>query len=115
MDRIIIHGLRIDTHIGVPNEERATAQQLLVNVVLTPLSSFDGLKDDIARTVDYDTAAQRIAALAAERPRHLIETLADEIAHLLLSEFAAQSVEVEVRKFILPQTEYVAVRCIRHR
>lgn len=115
MDRIIIHGLRAETHIGVPDAERATPQQLLVNVVLTPLSSFDGLNDDLARTVDYDAAARRITALAAERPRHLIETLADEIARLLLTEFAAQSVEVEVRKFILPQTEYVAVRCTRHR
>ncbi|CAN5493332.1 hypothetical protein BH09VER1_BH09VER1_42490 [soil metagenome] len=115
MDRIIIHGLRVETHIGVPDAERAAPQQLLINVVLTPLASFDGLNDDIDRTVDYDAAAQRISALASERPRHLIETLADEIARMLITDFPAQSVEVELRKFILPQTDYVAVRCTRHR
>jgi phosphoglycolate phosphatase/dihydroneopterin aldolase len=43
----------------------------------------------------------------------LIETLADEVAGLIIAEFGALSVEVELRKFILPQTRHVAVRCAR--
>jgi dihydroneopterin aldolase len=45
----------------------------------------------------------------------LIETLAEEIAGLLMSRYALSSVEVEVRKYILPQTEFVAVKIRRER
>ena len=34
---------------------------------------------------------------------------------MLVREFRASRAEVEVRKFILPKTEYVAVRCVRDR
>ena len=43
----------------------------------------------------------------------LIETLASDIANLVLREFAVESVTVEVQKFVLPETRYVAVRIER--
>jgi dihydroneopterin aldolase len=45
----------------------------------------------------------------------LIETLAEEIAGLLLERFPLRAVEVELRKFILTDTAYVAVRIRRER
>jgi len=111
MNTIIIQGLEVFSRIGVPDAERATPQRLLVNAVIEPLAAFHELHDDIAHTVDYDAASRRLAELAAERPRQLIETLAAEMAQMLATEFSARRAEVEVRKFILPNTEYVAVRC----
>jgi len=110
MNQIIIKGLSVDAHIGVPDEERAHPQRLLLDVTIEPSINFADLDDQISRTVDYDAASQRITALAAERPRALIETLAHEIADIILKEFPAKSAEVEIRKFILPNTHYVAVR-----
>jgi dihydroneopterin aldolase len=43
----------------------------------------------------------------------LIETLASELAEMLVTEFQAGRAEVEVRKFVVPNTDYVAVRCLR--
>jgi hypothetical protein len=40
----------------------------------------------------------------------LIETIAVEIAGLILVEFGAERVEVEVRKFVMPEARSVAVR-----
>lgn len=111
MNEILIHGLEVTAVIGVPEAERSAPQRLLINAVLTPEVPFSELGDDITRTVDYDAAARRIVVLAAERERRLIETLAVEIAEMLVREFPATKADVEVRKFILPQTEYVAVRC----
>ena len=45
----------------------------------------------------------------------LIETLAEEIASLLLRRFALNAVEVELRKFFLPDAEFTGVRIRRER
>ncbi len=114
-DWIEIRGLRVTAHIGVPEAERAEKQQLLVDLRLQPLRNFSRMADSLGATVDYFSVAQRITALAAERSRQLIERLADDIASMVLKEFAVRRVEVTVRKFILPETEHVAVHCARER
>jgi len=115
MNEIIIRELAVTAHIGVPEEERREAQQLLVNITMTPRNGFAELGEDLGRTVDYFAASRRVIELAAERPRKLIETLAAEIVEMLLKDFAVERAEVEVRKFILPDTKYVAVRHARNR
>jgi dihydroneopterin aldolase len=112
MDFIIIKGLEISAHIGVSEDERRNSQRLLVDVVLTPLTAFSAVADDISNTVDYHAVARRVSSIAASRPRRLLETLAREIVDTLLAEFRTRSAEVEIRKFVLPGTEYVAVRCV---
>jgi dihydroneopterin aldolase len=111
MNEILIKGLSVECRVGVPDGERAHPQRLLIDVLLVPRTAFADLHEDLARTADYDAAARRIAAVAAERPRRLIETLASDLTDMLLREFPVASATVEIRKFILPQTEYVAVRC----
>jgi dihydroneopterin aldolase len=51
--------------------------------------------------------------VAAAKPRRLIETLAAELAQVVLEEFAAAQVQITLRKRILPQTDHVAVRLVR--
>jgi 7,8-dihydroneopterin aldolase/epimerase/oxygenase len=111
MDVIIIKGLEVNACVGVSDEERRNSQRLQIDATLTPLAEFSALADDISCTVDYHAVARRILSVAASRPRHLIETLASDIAETLVGEFCALRAEVEVRKFVLPDTEYVAVRC----
>lgn len=114
-DRIVVRRLAVTCHIGVPEDERANPQQLWVNLTMEPRRGFDALGDDITRTVDYHAVAVEIEALAAARPRQLIETLAVEIAQHLLDGHPLAAVEVEIEKRILPQTEFVGVRVRRER
>jgi dihydroneopterin aldolase len=114
-DRIIIEGLELSSFIGVPETERAAAQRLTVNLVLEPTRGISGLGDAIESTVDYFHVSQEVKALSLARPRRLIETLAEEIAELLLARFAVGAVEVELRKYILPDTTHVAVALRRVR
>lgn len=106
---IKIKGLKIRTRIGVPDEERAGWQDLLVDVDMVPVSDFAEMNDEISVTVDYHAVCEEIGRLAETGSRHLIETLADEIAELVLARHAAKDVTVKIRKFILPQTEWVGV------
>jgi FolB domain-containing protein len=114
-DEIEIRRLAVMTHIGVPDEERAEPQTLWLSIRMRPSQAFLGLNDDVANTVDYYEASRRLIALAAEKPRHLIETLATEIADFLLSNYPLSSVAVEVEKRILSDAEYVSVRIRRRR
>ena len=115
MDTIEIRRLRVATHIGVPEEERANSQTVLVTVKLTPAQNFAGLADEISRTVDYYQISLEIETLAAARPRRLIETLATDIASHLLGHHPLAHVAITIEKHILPNTECVAVHLERSR
>ena len=114
-DAIEIRRLRVLTHIGVPDAERAEPQPLWLTVRMFPSQGFDGLSDHISRTIDYHQVALDLQALAAERPRHLIETLAVETADLLLASRPLRGLTVTIEKKILPDTECVAVHLERWR
>jgi dihydroneopterin aldolase len=108
-EEIHIRDLRVSTRLGVPDAEREKPQTVSVNVMLEPQTPFRDLDERIERTIDYHAACRRIAAVAAERPRRLAETLASELADTLLQEFPARSVEIRVEKEILFQAGGVGV------
>ena len=106
---IAVRGLEVTARVGVPDEERAVPQRLLLDSRFAAADQPILLNDDIAGTVDYHAVSVRVADIAREKPRRLIETLAEEVASRLLDEFRLRWIEVSVRKFILPNTEWVAV------
>lgn len=113
--QIEIRRLRVRTHIGVPEEERAAPQELRVSLAILLDRDFAGMGDRIGETLDYAALATGIQQLSASRPRQLIETLASDIARHVLGFPAVARVEVTVEKFILPETDCVAVRMSRGR
>ena len=115
MNEIWIKGLRVRSLVGVSDVERQQEQELHVDLCIQPSAPFAYMNDDVMRTIDYGTVARRVRGLVAEGPRHLIETLAADIARLVIDEFHAVAVTVEVRKFVLPDTDYVAARCLLER
>jgi 7,8-dihydroneopterin aldolase/epimerase/oxygenase len=115
MDTIEIRRLRVSVLIGVPDEERSLPQTLLITVKMKPAQGFNGLADDISRTVDYYAVSLEIQALAAAHPRCLIETLAIDIANHLLGKHPLSHVAISIEKHILPDTECVAVHLERGR
>ncbi len=114
-DQIIISQLGVTSFIGATAEERGRPQKLRVSLVLEPAEGLCDLGDALGNTVDYAVVSQAVKSLAAKGERLLIETLAGEIAEFLLAGFPLAAVEVEVRKFVVPDTEFVAVRIFRRR
>ena len=109
-ERIIaIRSLEVTARVGFPEEERSRPQKLLMDLSFTAADQPVDLGDDITRTVDYFAVSRRVISIAAERPRKLIETLADDTAAILLAEFSLCWVEITIRKFILPDAEWVSV------
>jgi len=115
MDKITICDLEVFYHVGVPDEERAQPQRLLVTIELTHDFSVAAITDELANTVDYYDVAQRLLHFGKGRSWRLIEKLAADVAEMILAEFKSKTVCVEIKKFIIPQARYVAVSLTRKR
>lgn len=114
MDTITITDLEVWYHVGVPDEERARPQRLLLTLELHLDFAEAARTDDLRHTVSYFEVSRRLLQLGAGgRSWRLIETLAVDIATLVLAEHPVRRVVVEVKKFILPETRHVSVRVVR--
>ncbi|MGB8340299.1 MAG: dihydroneopterin aldolase [Chthoniobacterales bacterium] len=112
-DEIRIEELELMARVGVPDEERGQPQRLTVSLVLQPHRPFGELGNELARAVDYRTVCEEVRRFVSDREDKLIETLAHETAEHLLRKFDLLRIELELRKFILPETRYAAVRVVR--
>ena len=114
-DEIVIQELELLGSVGVTEEERGQPQRLVASLVLCAPNHFGNVEEDLSRTVDYAKVCAELRRFVAGRSCRLIETLAQEMAGHVLQSFDVSRVELELRKFVLPETRYVAVRIVRER
>ena len=113
MDTITIKDLEVFYCVGVPDEERAQPQRLLLTIEMEHDFRTAATGDQLSDTIDYFAVSQRLLKFGDGLHWKLIETLAVDIAQIVLDEFRARSVTVTVKKFIIPQARHVAVRVTR--
>jgi dihydroneopterin aldolase len=112
VSKISIVDLEVFYHVGVPDEERAQAQRLLLTLELESDFTAAARTDAIADTVDYFAVTQRLLKFGEGRSWKLIEKLAADIGSTVLSEFNISSLRIEVKKFIIPEARFVSVTMI---
>jgi FolB domain-containing protein len=115
MDVIHLCDLEVFYHVGVPDQERANPQRLLIDVQIFAEFGAAAASDDLTKTIDYFAVTQRLLKFGDGRQWKLIEKLASDIAKTILTDFSAERVRVEVKKFIIPQTRYVSVAVEREK
>jgi 7,8-dihydroneopterin aldolase/epimerase/oxygenase len=108
-DRIHLEQLEVHANLGVTQEERAQPQPIVINATLWPNLPFDEVHDDIDRAVNYVDISGAVREFIQRREWNLIEAIASELTSHLLQKFPLKAVEIGVRKFVLPDTEYVSV------
>jgi FolB domain-containing protein len=108
-DRIHIEQLELYARVGVTENERSRPQRITLSVTIWPETAFADLEDDITRTVNYSELCRAAREFVENRSAKLIETLASEVAAHLLKEFPLGAVEIELRKYVLPDVKHVAV------
>ena len=106
-DRVVIRGLRVDTHVGVTEGERAQAQTVLVDIEVAADLTTAGKSDDLADTVDYDGVVTEVSKFLRSASAHLLESLAAQIADKILDYKGVQAVTVEIAKETPPVAEEV--------
>ena len=115
MDTLTICDLAVVYQVGVPEEERAQPQRLLLTVEIAGDFAGAAAADDLAKTIDYSALSHRLLKFGEGRQWKLIETLAVDIAEMLRSEFCVQRAAVEVKKFVISEARYVSARVVRPR
>jgi 7,8-dihydroneopterin aldolase/epimerase/oxygenase len=114
-DTIHIEQLEMLAHVGVPDHERSAPQRITITVTAWPIAGLHALGDDISQTINYSAIARAVREIVDERRDKLIETLAEKIAEHLLSSLPIRRVLVELRKFVLPDAQFVSVTLTRER
>ncbi len=114
-DRITISDLEVCFQVGITEQERARAQRLLITLEMDHDFTTAAARDNLADTIDYAAVTDRLLHFGNGCHWELIETLAAEIATMVLDEFRPHRVTVEVKKFIIPQARHVSVRLTRVR
>lgn len=117
LDEIIIENLKIFAHHGVYQEENEKGQNFYVNAVLYSDTRKAGIEDNLALTTDYGTVCEFLHRFIRSRAFALIETVAEETAKAVLTEFPLlEGVTLEIRKPEAPiglEVESVSVKITR--
>lgn len=117
-DRIFIQRLEFQGSCGVTLEERQFPQPIAVDVELDYDIAAASATDDVEKTVDYASVAQRIVELGTKEHCCLLETLAERFVSTIFAEFPVDRVRLWVRKLDPPikmATSSVGVRLDRTR
>lgn len=109
MDVIHIHDLEVFYRVGVPDEERAHPQRLLLDLQLHLDFRAAAASDDLTKTINYFAVTQRLLKFGEGREWKLIEKLAEDIASTILIEFRPERIRVEVKKFIIPEARHISI------
>lgn len=115
-DKIILRGIRLMTQVGVPDVERRVSQEIVVDLDLLVDTRPAAAADDFTKTVDYAVVRETLARVALEKPRRLIETLAEEMAAAVIGQYPIEGVHLVLKKPAALRhlgVEYTGVEIVR--
>ena len=99
MDRIHIHSISCLAHVGVAAEERESAQEVLVDLVLSidlePAANIDAVE----LTVDYQQMVHKVQETSQQNRYRLLESLAAQLCRVILEDDRIAAVQLTVHKF----------------
>lgn len=87
MDIVYIRDLRIDTIIGIYDWEREVRQTVSIDLEMASDIRKAAATDDIQFALNYKAVSKRLIAYVENRNALLVETLAEEIAQMIRTEF----------------------------
>ena len=97
-DKVHIEGLQIETIIGVFDWERVVKQTLELEIEFTVDVARAAKTDKLEDTLNYKNLCQQVVAFVKKNHFNLIETLAEQIAELIMDEFGVLWLRLRVSK-----------------
>lgn len=96
--RILVRDLVLKCSIGIHAHELLAPQRVRINVDMSVLEQAGPLCDDIANVVSYEDVIDGIKAMLAKGHINLVETLAEKIADLCLTDERVENARIRVEK-----------------
>ncbi len=96
--KIFVHGLILDAYIGVYDHEQGVTQPIRIDLDVEVIEPSNPISDSMEDVVCYNRLTQGVKAILAEGHIKLVETLAERVAELALSNSMAIAVKVKIEK-----------------
>jgi dihydroneopterin aldolase len=98
MDRIFLKDLRIETLVGVWKWEKQMPQTLSIDLEMAADIKAAAAVDKLDATLNYKAVTNSVRGFVQESRFELIETMAEGIASLIMTEFDVPWVKVVLHK-----------------
>jgi dihydroneopterin aldolase len=98
MDIIFLRDLRIDTLIGIYDWERRVKQTISLDLEMATDIRKAAATDAIDDTLNYKAVAKRLIAFVEASEFQLVETLAERVSEIVLTEFNVPWVRLTLNK-----------------
>ena len=98
MDKIFLNEMRVETIVGIWDWERKTKQIVSINLEMGADIKKAAMTDNIEDTLNYKGVAKSIRKFVEDSSFQLVETMAEKIAEIILTEFKVPWVKVRVNK-----------------
>ena len=98
MDLIYIKKLNVETIIGIYDWEREVKQVVSMDLEMAFDIRMAAQTDDIKYALNYKSISKRIIAFVEEQKFQLIESMAEQVAQIVLVEFPVQWLRLRVSK-----------------
>ena len=114
LTRVFVRDLVLDVQIGVNEGEQGRHQRVRFNVDLwVRLPEGGPQRDRLDEVLSYSTVVQGIRDIAASGHINLVETLAERVAQMTLSDARVARVQVRVEKLDVYENATVGVEIER--
>jgi dihydroneopterin aldolase len=113
-DKILVEGLEVRCIIGTLPRERKTKQTLSIDLEFPVSVRRAARRDNLKDAINYKKIADRTAEFVSTSRFYLIETLAENLAQILLREFQLKELLLRIRKpAALKNAKSVGVEIVR--
>ncbi len=114
-DKLCLNGLVVPCRIGVTEAERAAPQRIGIDLELAIDAARAAAHDDVREAIDYAAVVGVVSRHVQGQAHRLLETVAEEIAAVVLQEFPTPRVTVRVTKRAVPTIDSASVEVTRTR
>ena len=98
MDKIFLSALTVECIVGIWEWERRVKQTVIIDLEIATDIRRAAASDSIEDTIDYKKVSKRLLAFVGESQFHLVETLTEQIARVVVTEFGVSWVKVRLNK-----------------
>jgi len=98
VDKIFLRDLKIETIIGIFEWERRSTQIISLDLEMATDVARAAESDSIAAALNYKEVAKRLVSFVESSRFQLVETLAESVARIVVTEFDVTWVKLSVAK-----------------